>query len=107
MKKGSKKPQQKIVKYLGETWKLQPGHGVFSVNTNDPVGTVKESKLERYYPLNPFYWLFYWKNGPYFQPKDRRTFVIHISAYNRERALTRFKNMFSDIKVNGKKYMVK
>lgn len=107
MKKGHKKHRMTVV-YKGDKWKLHEGHQVFNVNSNDPVGIVKLSDLERYYPFNPFYWIFFFKNGPYYQPKDRRDFVIHLTARHRDLAVTKFKTMFKGVKtVHNKQYEIK
>ena len=108
MKKGQKLPRRLVVFYKGEKWKLHPGHKVFMINSNKPIGVVEESQLVRYYPLNPLYWLFYWRNGPYYQPKDRRDFVVHTTAKDRFTAVVRFKQMFRGIKTaKGEQYQIK
>lgn len=106
MKKGQKKPEEKVVRFLDELWKLKPGHSVYELDLNTDPFVVKEAALEIVFTWKSL--LFFWLNRRVYQPKHKGTRWLHTTAKDLYTAKIKFKHMTSDLKnKQGKHVKVK
>lgn len=92
MKRGEKTPDQIVVEYKGQEWKLPPGHKVFEMNIG--TGIVREHKIKKKFTL------FFWRKPKYEVSYAEN--IIHLVAFDIHKAVVKFKHLTKKLNVRVK-----